>query len=119
MADLLLDWMKKEENVWFKDFSLEYGISWRYLLELSKKSKPLTTAIEIAKQMQESKLFKAAINSKSQAIYIFALKNVAGWRDITEENSENPDGADKFAQTLIRAAKAAKEGGKNATKPRN
>jgi len=103
VADHLLVWMKDPQNIWFKDFSLEYGVSWKYLAyELIKKSEKLKTALDIARQMQESKLVKAGFDAKNPAFYIFSLKNVAGWRDVVDESEDQSDQLLPFVKGMLK-----------------
>jgi hypothetical protein len=92
LADKLLVWMKEEKNFWLGDFAVENDM-WRAQLdELSNtdRSPKFTDAIKKAKTIQESKLVKLGMSKKyNPAMAIFALKNVAGWRDVQDINTFN------------------------------
>jgi hypothetical protein len=81
LAVEMVDWFKKRTNWWLKDFATQKGLVWRYLLELSKNHKELSDALELCKQMQESKLVHKSFLPYQGYPAAFALKNVAGWRD--------------------------------------
>ena len=82
MGKELLAWFAKPDNLWLKDFALTRGFHWSQFTELAEKSESFSHALKVAKGMQESKLLKIGPNKDyNQAMAIFALKNVAGWRD--------------------------------------
>lgn len=87
LADKLLEWMKVKENFWLGEFAVENEMSRPQLDELShtERSVKFANALKIAKTMQETKLMKLGMSKKyNPAMAIFALKNVAGWRDRTD-----------------------------------
>ena len=85
MGEDLIRWFKKPGNIWLKDFAIARGFHWSQFCELAEKSPEFSQALKAAKDMQEAKLFRLGIAKKySTAMAIFALKNVAGWRDKSE-----------------------------------
>jgi hypothetical protein len=81
----MLRWFTAKKNYWLKDFAIKKEMCWSQFTELAEKSEPFSHALKTAKDMQESKLFKLGLSKKyNTAMPIFALKNVAGWRDRQE-----------------------------------
>lgn len=84
-ADDLIDWFSQPANFWLKDFAIAKGFSWDSFKEVGTKNEKFILALKKARDMQESKLVKMGFSKKfNPAMAIFALKNVAGWRDKTE-----------------------------------
>jgi hypothetical protein len=84
VADKMLEWFKQPKNYWLKDFAIEMDISYRLMREKFYKESPYFAYIfDLCKDIQESKLFKLGINTRS-SMPIFALKNVSKWRDKQE-----------------------------------
>ena len=81
IAKEMLVWFKKKRNWWLKDFAIQKGIVWRYLIELAKEHQELSDALELCKEIQESKLVHKMFLPYQDRPGAFALKNVAGWRD--------------------------------------
>ena len=100
LADEMLTWFgyKANElfpnpaNLWLRDIAARLGTSWQRFSEFAKKNDYFSWALEICKDIQESKIVKMAISTDSKAVIaflIFSLKNVAKWRDsydITEKH---------------------------------
>jgi hypothetical protein len=85
LAEELLSWFANPGNLWLKDFATMKGLYWGSLTDFAEKSESFSHALKIAKEMQESKLVKIGLSKRSNvAMAIFALKNVSGWRDVTE-----------------------------------
>ena len=95
IADLLYEWFNKKEEgqpsqIWLKDFCIEHFISKNRLSEFREKSEYFEYIYCICKDIQESKLVKIGMSKRANAtMAIFALKNVAGWRDRTENINTN------------------------------
>lgn len=95
IADLLYEWFNnKEENkssqIWLKDFCIEHFISQNRLSEFKEKSEYFEYIYSLCKDIQESKLVKIGMSKRANAtMAIFALKNVSGWRDRTENINDN------------------------------
>ena len=85
IADDMLDWFKLPEHLWLKDFAIEKMINAQRFDEWSKRNEYFRYILGLCKDMQESKLLRMGLNKKINAgMPIFALKNVAGWRDKQE-----------------------------------
>lgn len=87
-AKTLLDWFSEEETrFWLKDFAIERGYHPTRLDEFAQKSKEFSSAYNIAKAIQESRIVKGGLSGEMNAkMAIFSLKNVAGWRDTKDIN---------------------------------
>lgn len=81
----LLEWMENPSNFYLGNFAVENKMSRPRLQELACQNKEFEKVFEVAKQMQENRIVMLAMAKKiDTAMAIFALKNVAGWRDKTE-----------------------------------
>jgi len=86
-ADALMAWFKEPEHFWLKDFAIERGYCSQRFMEFSTESEYFSETLKMAKDIQESRLVKMGFSKKhNTAMVIFALKNVAGWRDNPENN---------------------------------
>jgi hypothetical protein len=88
LADEMHEWfIKAKENgkgqVWLKDFAAAKMMSAQRISEFAKHNKYFSYILEICKDIQEAIIFKIGLTTKSN-MPIFALKNVAGWKDKTE-----------------------------------
>lgn len=82
------EWSKNKKSYWLGEFASENGIGRQRLTEIADQYPDFAKAYEIAKQVQENKLFKMGISKKfNTSMAIFALKNVAGWRDNEDTGS--------------------------------
>lgn len=89
LADELVDWFCRPGSIWLRDFATAKGTYWQVVLELADRCDKLALAIKICHDMQVSKLVKLGLSKEvNAAVPIFALKNVAGWRDKFEINHE-------------------------------
>jgi hypothetical protein len=84
IAKEMIVWFKKKRNWWLKDFAIQKGIVWRYVLELANNHQELSDALELCKQIQESKLVHKSFQPYQDRPAAFALKNACGWRDRTD-----------------------------------
>lgn len=93
LAKELIEWIEKNDNFWLGDFAFQRGFSRQRLSEFEKKNEVFADAYKRAKDMQESKLVRLGLSKKNNSsMAIFALKNVAGWRDKVElsGDADNP-----------------------------
>jgi len=82
LATELIDWFGESQNLWLKDFAISKSMPWQHFCELAAKNEKFMVALKLAHDMQEAKLFRLGLSKKVNAsMAIFALKNVAGWRD--------------------------------------
>lgn len=87
LADALINWINKPNSFWLKDFAIENGFASQQMTVFSERSEKFSEALKRAKDIQESKLVKMGFNKKYNCtMAIFALKNVAGWRDNENKN---------------------------------
>lgn len=97
LADDLLEWIKGDTKSYFlKNFAIERGFSAQRLSEFASKNEKFAEALKKAKDMQEARLFDLGLVTKNQSFVIFALKNVANWRDAEKQTDNN----DKPVTTL-------------------
>jgi hypothetical protein len=87
IADQLVEWFKDARNVWLKDFATEQMLGSQRISEFASKNEYFAFCYNIAKDMQESRLVRLGMSKQvSASMPIFALKNVAGWRDVQDMN---------------------------------
>ena len=88
-------------NFWLGDFAVERGYHRQRLSEFAEESKVFSDTLKKAKQIQENKLVKVALLNKfNPAMAIFALKNVAGWRDRKEMEVEASEDLKKIMNKM-------------------
>ena len=81
-ADLLEEWLKKEDNIYFKDFSLSRDYPSEYMSRWAKENEKFAHAYARAKDWQESKLFKGGLTRKYEpSITKLGLYHVNHWVD--------------------------------------
>ena len=92
LADELLKWINKPNSFWLKDFAIENGFASQQMTVFADSNEKFSLALKMAKDIQESKLVKMGFNKKYNCtMAIFALKNVAGWRDSKLEDTDLTD----------------------------
>jgi len=104
VADQMLEWFRDSgeeetnEQIWLKDFARTIvspvtGVpySWDGLCAACEENEKFSLALKTCKDTQESRLFKIGLTSRSP-MPVFALKNVAGWRDKQEVEHSGKDG---------------------------
>ena len=85
-AEALLEWFEDPNHFWLKDFAIERGYCSQKFSEFSAESEYFSDALKRAKEIQESRLVRMGFSKKfNPAMAVFALKNVAGWRDNPEQ----------------------------------
>lgn len=81
-TEALLEWAQTSNFIYFKEFCLERGYSHHRLHVLAESCPELEAAMNYLKTVQETKLVVNGINGCwDKTMCVFALKNVAGWRD--------------------------------------
>jgi len=87
IGEELLEWFGEANNIWMKDFAISRMIGAARISEFSARNEYFAYLLGIAKEMQESKLVRLGLSKKfNPSMPIFALKNVAGWRDVQDMN---------------------------------
>lgn len=84
LADDLLDWIEKASNYWLKDFFTQRRITQKTVARMKTDNEYFAEIYTLAQDIQESKLLDKGLTGSNTALCIFALKNVAGWRDSRE-----------------------------------
>lgn len=78
-------WINQKDSIWLGDFAADNKMSRQRLSEIANENELFAEVYEYTKQIQENKLFKLGLSKNcNPAMAIFALKNVAGWRDRTD-----------------------------------
>jgi hypothetical protein len=86
LANDLMVFMENEKNYWLKDFCIANKFPSQDLSRFAKENKEFCEALKKAKDLQESKFVKMGLDKKNNpAFVIFALKNIANWRDKRED----------------------------------
>src|SRR5271170_4983859 len=84
-AEALLEWMKKSDSIWLKDYFLEHDIDPKYLSQWEAINERFAESSRVAKAYQESRIYnKAMTNTYNQKMSQFALTNNHGWVDKKE-----------------------------------
>ena len=82
LGQKLIEWMSVENNFWLGKFASVNKMNRARLFEIARDNEEFGIIYEQAKQMQENKLVTGGLTNKfNNSMVIFALKNVAGWRD--------------------------------------
>lgn len=83
LADDLVEYMNDPKNFWLKAWAFErHNRSGTWTNWLADQSPEFAEALKMAKEIQEYKLLKLSLDKRYNAAgAIFALKNVAAWRD--------------------------------------
>jgi len=85
-AEALLEWFQDPARFWLKDFAIEREYPSEYFSRFASESEVFSQALKRAKEIQESRLVRMGFSKKvNPAMAVFALKNVAGWRDNPEQ----------------------------------
>lgn len=81
-AEALLSYVKESPLPYLKDFCNKRGYPSTRMSDFVRTSEKFCDAFIMAKDVIETKLFYAAITGKVNPTFaIFAMKNIAGWRD--------------------------------------
>ena len=87
-AQALLAYAKATAIPFEKEFASKRGYSSQRISEFANISEEFSDALKKMKDIQEVKIFKAALWGKiNPTMAIFTLKNVAGWRDVSKIDS--------------------------------
>lgn len=90
LADEMYDWFQDKNNFWISDFAINQMVNRQRFSEFANKNEYFNFIYEQVKLIQESKLVKMGLSKTiSSAMPIFALKNVAGWKDSVEVDNKD------------------------------
>lgn len=104
LGDLMLEWFQQNpEQVWLKSFCIAHKFSAGNLWNWAKENEHFAECLEMCKDIQEYRLCQMGLNqnAKNSIFVIFALKNVAGWRD----NKDRELGDEDFDKSVCFATK--------------
>ena len=88
-ADALVEYFKSAAIPFFKDFCGKRGYPAQYVCDTFLANDKFRIAHAMMKDLQETKLFYGALTNKiNYKFTIFALKNVANWRDVKDFKHE-------------------------------
>lgn len=96
MADELIEWIDSDEShFWYKDFCLKKRINPKYMALWAKKNDRFRIALDHAKYMQESRIFKGSMtNNYNSSMSKLALTNWHEWKEKSEQtllgDAQNP-----------------------------
>jgi len=98
-GDELLVWMHEDDSrVWLKDFFIEKGINKTRRAEWAKENERFRYSYEIAKDIQESRIFKGAmVGVYKENISKFCLVNNHEWVSEKSETKLSSDSVNSFA----------------------
>lgn len=117
LGDEMLEWfetrwtkgIKDEVNgrtpLWLNDFAIMKRVGRQRLIEFEKINPYFNQVYNLCKEIQEAVLFKLGLSTKS-AMPIFALKNVAGWTDKTENIGGLTDSETEALRSLAKQVMA-------------
>lgn len=95
LADDLLDWIEKPGNYWLKTFFTERRITQKTVARMKTDCDYFAEIYTLAQDIQETKILDKGLSGSNTALCIFALKNVAGWRDSKElANAQDQEDSD-------------------------
>ena len=92
-ADLLDEWISKDDNIYFKRFAIERKYPSKYMIDWAKENEKFGESYARAKDWQECKLLELGLNRKHEpSITKFAMQNVCHWSDkqtVVHETTES------------------------------
>ncbi len=81
-ADAFIEWMHRENSIWYKDFALERGYLPDLLSEWAKGNEKFSRVYSYAQAWQQSKLLKGGLLNQYNAGFTkFVMVNTCGWSD--------------------------------------
>lgn len=95
LADDLYEWFDNPEHFKISEFLTQPDkmIARSTIIEFTKKNPYFARVYEQVKKLQEERLTNFMIASEKPTAWIFAMKNMAGWRD-NPEQIQDDDGSD-------------------------
>jgi hypothetical protein len=98
LATDLQAYFDKKENIFLLGFAIEKKLPPEYFAIFARQNKSFSTALKNAKAIQELRLIESGLGKPNAAMSIFALKNVAGWRDKNDITSNGKSFEDAIAE---------------------
>lgn len=90
LAVKLDEWIAEPANFWIGKFASDNGLWMQRITEFADKNERLSDSLKKAKQIQQDRLVLLSLARKiDTTMAIFALKNVAGWRDMVPPAGDN------------------------------
>ena len=100
-ADLLLEWMKKPHNIFFRAFALEQGYSSQRMYEWNKRNKVFAEAFETVRDWQEIKLVNSGLFERTNAGFTkFLLVTTHDYVEPEKGNDKPPAEYDQLLNDL-------------------
>lgn len=87
-AEALLDWIKQPGNIWIRDFAFERGYPPTHMARFKDRSRYFCEALELAKQYQESFLYKRGLALDSPHFIKYVLATVHGIKEPKDDSDE-------------------------------
>ncbi|CUI17981.1 hypothetical protein PNK_2385 [Candidatus Protochlamydia naegleriophila] len=110
LANEFLIWLKKPENLWFKDFCLEKDIDPDLLSEWAKKNQKFNGVYKLAKHQQEARLIKGGLmNLYNASIVKLVLANAHGWNTDRQQTQVSGDATNPLSFLLKKADGESKD----------
>lgn len=100
-AKLLIEWMKRPVNIYFRSFARERGYSSQRMYEWKDVSESFSEAFEIAKDWQQSKLVDSGLFERTNPGFTkFILSAVHGMKEAEKAKEEAPMEYDQLLQDI-------------------
>ena len=105
-ADLLDEWITKDDNIYFKRFSIERGYPAKYMIDWARENEKFGESYARAKDWQECKLLEGGLTRKYDGPTVkLGLYHVSHWRETPANESPTepaiPPSAINNSQSLI------------------
>jgi hypothetical protein len=92
LGNLMLAWFREDEKrFWLKEFCIYCGFSSANLTHFAEQCEHFAKCLEMCKDIQEFRLVKIGLFMNKPLMAIFALKNVANWRDSSDMREGSND----------------------------
>lgn len=87
-ADLLIEWIKKPDSIWYEDFCVENDIDPDWMSEWAKENEKFGGAYKKARTWQKSTLIRGGLlNRFNSNITKLVLSNTCGFTDKSEQQN--------------------------------
>lgn len=99
-ADAFLEWMKRPDSIWYKDFALERGFLPDLFSEWAQTNEKFSRVYKKSQEWQQSKLVKGGLLSEYNAGFCkFVMSNTCGWTE-KQQSQISGDAANPLAFIL-------------------